>query len=128
MPAGAEDQGLDRGMRETECLRDLGVAQALPLAEEDRAAEVRRHRRERVVEPHELVALGLRRRDTRFEQLEVVRRLDLGPPRVSEVSREADVVGDLVEPGRLELGHDALPQRCIDAQEGVLDSILGVFA
>jgi len=37
-------------------------------------------------------------------------------------------VRDLVEPGCLELGNDALLQRPVDTQEGVLDRILGVLA
>jgi hypothetical protein len=42
--------------------------------------------------------------------------------------READVVGDLVEPGRLELRHDALLERRVDPEEDVLDRVLGVLA
>src|SRR5204863_4607578 len=53
---------------------------------------------------------------------------DLGAPRVAEVPGEADVVRDLVEPGRLELRHDPFLQRCVDAEECVLDGVLGVFA
>jgi hypothetical protein len=44
------------------------------------------------------------------------------------VLRQADVVGDLVEPGRLELGDDALAERRIDAEKDVLDRVFGILA
>src|SRR5436309_15935162 len=46
--AGPEEQRLDRGLRELELLRDLAVGEALPLAEEDRAALLLGHLLEHV--------------------------------------------------------------------------------
>jgi len=44
------------------------------------------------------------------------------------VLRQADVVGDLVQPRSLELRYDALAERGVDAQEDVLDGVLRVLS
>ena len=125
----AEDQRLRRRVGDIERLGDLGVAEALPLAEQDRAPEVLRHRGERIVETEELVVrVGHAPGQALLELLQVGRRLEASAPGLAEPAREADVVGDLVEPGRLELGDDAFLESAIDAQERVLDRVLGVFA
>ena len=57
---GAEDQRLDRRLGDLELLGDLAIGEALPLAEQDRAALLLGHRRERVLDPDQLVALAAR--------------------------------------------------------------------
>jgi hypothetical protein len=127
--AGAEDQRLDCGLRDVERLGDLRVAQALPIAQQDRAAQILRHRGEGVVEAEELlVSVRGAAGQPLLQLLQVGRRLDPRAPRRTQPAREADVVRDLVEPGCLELGNDALLQRPVDAQEGFLDSVLGILA
>src|SRR5262249_261667 len=98
--ARAKDQCLDGRVREAHRLRDLGVAEALPLGEEDRGAKVLRHAREGVVQTHQVLALSLARGRPLLDQLEVLRSLDARAPRRREPPREADVVRNLVEPGR----------------------------
>ena len=60
--------------------------------------------------------------------LEVGRRLDAAPPPRRAASRETDVVGDLEEPGRLELGHDAALDPTEGVQERALNGVLGLLA
>src|SRR5581483_367336 len=128
--ARAEDERLHRRLRQAELVGDLRIAQALPLAQEDRAPEVLRHARERVVEPGELDTglLHVRRGDPLLEQLQVLRRLDARAAGGARVLRQADVVGDLVQPRSLELRYDALAERGVDAQEDVLDGVLRVLS
>jgi hypothetical protein len=56
-----------------------------------------------------------------------VRRLDVRAPLGPETPGKADVVRDLVQPGRLELGYDAFAQRCVHAKKRVLHGVLGIL-
>jgi hypothetical protein len=73
---GAEDQGLDRGLRHIELVGHLAIREALPLAQQDRPALVLGHLLEHVLEADQLVGDPLLRGDDLLEDLQVVRRLD----------------------------------------------------
>ena len=122
--ARAEDQRLDGGLRELELLRDLAVREALPLAQQDRAALALGHLLEHVLEADQLVGAPRRRRGQLLDHLEVGRRLDAAAPPARAAAREADVVGDLEEPRRLELRHDAALDPAERVQERALDGVL----
>ena len=122
--AGAEDERLDRGLGQLHLLGDLAVREALPLAQQDRAALALRHLLQHALEPDELVAVVLPGRDDVLQQLEVARRLDPAAPERGAVPREADVLGDLEQPRRLGLRDDAALERAERVQERRLDCVL----
>ena len=70
---GAEDQRADSGRGDLERFRNLRVAQALPLAQQQRPAKVRRHRGKGVTEAEELlVAIASATRQLLLELLEML--------------------------------------------------------
>ena len=123
-----EEQCLDGSLREIELVADLLVRQALPFPQEERPALLFRHRIERLGEPNQLVRVDLGRGDEVLHRLEVARRLDLAPPRGRALPRQTDVLGDLVEPRRLELGIDAALEAPEGVQERRLGRVLGLLA
>src|SRR5205085_7495170 len=78
--------------------------------------------------PDELVAVVLARRDDVLQQLEVARRLDPAAPEGGAMPREADVLGDLEQPRRLGLRHDAALERAERVQERGLHRVLRLLA
>ena len=84
MAARAEDQRLDRGVGDAERLCDLHVAHPLPLAHEQRPAQVRRHVCEGVVQSEQLVGVGRVRGPALPERVQVGGRLDARAPRGAE--------------------------------------------
>ena len=63
-----------------------------------------------------------------LDDLEVGRRLDAAAAPRRAAARQADVVGDLEEPRRLELGHDAALDAAERVQERALHRVLGLLA
>ena len=126
--ACAEDQRLDGGLRQLQLVGDLAIREPLPLAEEDRAALVLRHLLEDVLEADQLVAARGRRRRQLLDDLEVGGRLDPAPPPRGAASRQADVVRDLEQPGRLELRLDPAPKAAEGVEERALHGVLGLLA
>ena len=124
---GPEDQRLDGSLRELELCRDLAIRQPLPLAEEDRAPLRLRQLLEHVLEPDQLVGTMRGRRSKLLDDLEVGRRFDPAAPPGGAAAREADVVRDLEEPGRLDLRHDAALDAAERVQEGGLHRVLGLL-
>src|SRR5438067_11429024 len=106
-PSSAEDERLDRTLRELELGGDLAIRQSLPLTQENRAALALGHLLEHALQPDQLVGGTRRRRSELLDRLEVGRRLDASAPPAGAAAREADVVRDLEKPGRLELRDDA---------------------
>ena len=127
-PARAEDQRLDGGLAEVHLLRDLAVREPLPLAQQDRAALALGHPGERLLEPDQIVLAALGRRGHVLDRLQVTRRLDAAAPERGAVAGEADVLGDLEQPRRLGLRHDAAAQPAERVQERVLDRVLRLLA
>src|SRR5439155_22299945 len=124
-----EDQRLDRCLVESQLGRDFPIGEALPFPQQDGAALVLRHLLEHVLQTDELVAHRLvATRDDFLENLEVVRRLDPAAPPRRAAAREAHVVGDLEEPGGLELGDDAPRQAAECVHERRLDGVLRLLA
>jgi hypothetical protein len=124
----AEDQRLDRSLGEPQLGRDFSIGEALPFPQQDGSALVLRHLLEDVLQADELVADRLATGDDLLENLEVVRRLDLAAPPGRAAAREAHVVGDLEEPGGLELGHDAARETAEGVHERRLDGVLRLLA
>ena len=62
-----------------------------------------------------------------LDDIEVGRRLDPAAAPRGAAAREADVVGDLEEPRRLELRHDAALDPAERVQERALDGVLGLL-
>ena len=82
---------------------DLVVREALPLAQENRAALALGHVLERLREAHEVFGRLARRRGQHvLHGGEVARRLDAAAAARRAASGQADVVRDLVEPRELE--------------------------
>lgn len=69
----AEDQCLDGALCQAQLGRDLSVREALPLAQQNRAALVLRHRLEDFLQANELVRPVVRAGDDLLQHLEVVR-------------------------------------------------------
>src|SRR5207248_1944203 len=63
-----------------------------------------------------------------LHRLEIAGRLYPAPARRGALARQADVLGDLVEPRRLELRVDAALDPAERVQEGRLRCVLGLFA
>src|SRR6476646_11226492 len=119
--ASAEDQGLYGGLRETQLGGDLAVRQSLPLAQQDRAPLVLRHFLEDVLQADELVRDLLAAGHHVLQHLEVVRCLDAPAPPGRTPARQAHVVRNLEQPGRLELRDDAALQTAERVHERRLD-------
>src|SRR2546423_12403493 len=87
----AEDEGLDRRLRQLQLRRDLAVGEALPFAQEDRAPLALRHLLEHVLEAYELVGKPARSRGKLLDALEARSRLEplpapgRPPPRAAAV-------------------------------------------
>ena len=104
----AEEERLDGRLREVELVGDLAVGEALPLAQEERAplrapASRRAPRADRISSSASTCVRG-------HESWSAWRSLGdstPAPARRGAQARQADVLGDLEEPGRLELGLDA---------------------
>ena len=124
LPSCAHEEGLDCGHGRVHRRGDLGVAQALPFAQEDRLAQVVRQSCERLGQILDRLVLARRpRKQCLVEAVEVARSLDERAPPGRLDPRKADVVRDLVEPARLVPRHDALLEREMHAQERVLSGI-----
>src|SRR5439155_25017208 len=76
----------------------------------------------------DLVDVADGRADELAHLFEVLRRLDEAPARPRVLPREADVLRDLVEPRRLELGHDAALEAAESVQERRLSRVLRLLA
>ena len=126
--AGAEDQRLDGRLGDLELLGDLAIGEPLPLAQQDRAALLLGHRRERILDSDQLVVLPARAGNDLLDDLEVARALDPAATPRRAAAREADVLGDLEQPGRLGLGHDAASERAERVHVRRLDRVLCLFA
>src|SRR5207245_5289848 len=114
---------------ELQLLGNLAIGEPLPLAQQDRAALVLRHRLERVLEPDQLVrAPVVLRRDDLLQHLEVVRALDPAATPRGAAARKADVLGDLEQPRLLGFGHDAPLQAAEGVHERRLDGVLRLLA
>ena len=100
----------------------------MPLAHQQRAAQVGRHVGECVIEAEQLVGVRRVRRGALSEQIQIGRGLHTRAAGRAEPARQAHVVRDLVEPGSLELGDDTLSERRAYPQERVLDGVLGLLA
>ncbi len=124
----AEDQRLDRSLREPELGRDFAIGESLPLPQKNRAPLVLGHLLEHVLERDQLVRDLLASGNDLLEHLEVVRRLDLASTPGGASAREAHVVGDLEQPGRLELGDDSPREAAEGVHEGRLDGVLRLLA
>jgi hypothetical protein len=125
---GPEDERLDRRLRQLELLGDLAIRQALPLAQEDRAALAVGHPLEHVLEPHQLVRSRRGGGRQLLHDLEVGRRLDPSAPPGRAPAGEADVVSDLEEPGRFLLRDDTAAKAPEGVEERALDRVLGLLA
>jgi hypothetical protein len=125
---GAENHRADSGRGDLERFRNLRVAQPLPLAQQERPAKVLRHRVKGGTEADELlVAITAATRQLLLELLEMLGRLGPSPPATPKL-RNADVVGDLVQPACLEPWHDPLLHRSVDEQERRLGCVFGVLS
>ena len=113
---------------ELQLLGDLAIREPLPLAQQDRAALLLGHQRERVLDPDQLVALPARAGDDLLDDLEVARALDPAAAPRGAAAGETDVLGDLEQPGRLGLGHDAAAERAESVHVRRLDGVLGLLA
>src|SRR5439155_10173394 len=100
-----------------ELVADLPVGETLPLAQQDRAALGLRHLLEHVLKTDQLVRAARRRGRQLLDELEVSRRLDSAATPRGTAAGQADVVRDLEEPGRLELGLDAALEAAKCVQE-----------
>ena len=125
--ARAEEQRLDRGLGELELLGDLLVREALPLAEQERATLLCRQALERLGKTDQLVGVRLRRGKDVLHRIEVAGRLDAATAERRALAGETDVLGDLVEPRRLELGVDAALEAAEGIEERRLHRVLRLF-
>ena len=126
--ASAEDQRLDGRLGDFELLGDLAIREPLPFAQQDRATLLLRHAGERVLDPDQLVVLPARAWDDLLDHLEVARALDPAATPRRAATREADVLGDLEQPRRLGLGHDAAAERAERVHVRRLDGVLSLLA
>ena len=126
-PPRAEDQRFHRRLAELELLGDLLVGEAAPLAEEDRLALELAQVAEGGLERESVLTLGRRCRRHRLELLGVLDELEPAAAAVRVPGREADVVGDLQEPGDLGLGDDATLEPAAGVEKGRLECVLGLL-
>ena len=126
--ARPEEQRLDRGEREAELLGDVGVAQSLPLAQEDCLPLPVGELLERGAQLGDLLArLGVQRGRGGLELVHV-RVGDMREPAAERAPRRAaDVVRDRQQPRELVSRDDAAPQRPERVEERGLRRILGLF-
>ena len=125
--AATEDQRLGVRERDVEPLRDLGVGEPAPVAQQHRPALQLRQARKRVLEADQLVTATL----ARGGPLEIDGIADeLEPPAPSHrlAAREADVARDPEQPGELDGGDDAAAEPTDGVEERRLDGVLGVLA
>jgi len=124
----AEDERLDRRLRDLQLRGDLPVGEALPLAQEDGMALLLGEAGERVVEPEELVAGGLGSGDGVLHRLEILRPLVPRAPVRRAAPGEADVVRDREEPRLGDIRLEPVVQAAAGVQVGRLHGVLGLFA
>jgi hypothetical protein len=99
----------------------------LPLAQQQRAALLLGDDAQRGLEAEELVGVALVCGYPLLDQLHVARRLDESPPVGVPLLGQADVVRDLEEPRRLELGRGPALEPAERVQERRLRRILGLL-
>jgi hypothetical protein len=123
----AEDERLDRRLRQLQAACDLGVRETLPLTEEDRAPLLLGQARERVGQPDELVPVMRGRGDGLLQELDVLHALEPRTPAGRAEARQADVLGDAEEPRRVDLGPDSVLEAAAGVQVGGLERVLGLL-
>src|SRR5207237_1353782 len=86
--------------------------ESLPLPQQERVPLLLGHLLERIRQADQLVGVELARRQDVLDRVEVAGALDPPPPPRGALARQTDVVGELVQAGRLELrGEPAVPPR-----------------
>src|SRR5439155_12259278 len=83
---------------------------------------------QRIGRARKLLRVTDRCADELTHAVEILRRLDEAAARPRPPPGQTDVLGDLVEPGRLELRDDAALESAEGVQERRLDGVLGFFA